>query len=183
MRLCNGICEPLFCLHVVAFSNLLFCEFGLALNSSSPHLPLPFSSFPLFQEERRGGRRVEEGGEGEVGETGGGERGRRGVEEEGRVGGGEWEVGRGGVKSSHCPFPTSFSSAISPSPPSSPPFFQFFPGLLIATSAVKSCRSIAGSSVANVVGSSPRIWQYHSCLCGGGERRLEIRKKGITLSQ
>ena len=32
--------------------------------------------------------------------------------------------------------------------------------------------------MADVVGSTLRIWHYHSCLCGRGERRLEIHKNG-----
>jgi len=120
---------------------------GPELLLSPPLTPLLLLSPPPGGEE---GRRVEEDGRGGDGETGGGKRGRRGVEEEGSGGGGESGRrkvggGRGGVKFSHSPLPISFSSPISPSPPLFSPFFQFFPGLPIATSAVKSCRSIAGS--------------------------------------
>jgi len=47
----------------------LFSELGLALNSSSPRLPLPSSSSPLLQEEGSGG-----GGERRRRGVGGGER-------------------------------------------------------------------------------------------------------------
>ena len=36
--------------------------------------------------------------------------------------------------------------------------------------------------MADVVGSTLRIWHYHSCLCGGGERRQEIHMNSIMVS-